>query len=136
MWLVRHLELIRIITLEDLRIAKTLCKPVFPDHYEILDFFINTYHEVVSIRVRKLSTRGLNHVVKYIETTFFFQLEDIIAGGLEGQEYVTFLSWIIQTYPGKKTSRFAAYSKIFLSNEGQNRIVNDRIFKTASNFEP
>jgi exocyst complex component 3 len=28
-------------------------------------------------------------------------LEIINDGGLEGQEYVTVLSWIIQTYPGK-----------------------------------
>ena len=27
---------------------------------------------------------------------------EIIQSGLEGQEYVTVLSWIIQTYPGKE----------------------------------
>jgi len=26
---------------------------------------------------------------------------EILGSGLEGQEYVTVLSWIIQTYPGK-----------------------------------
>lgn len=30
------------------------------------------------------------------------QLLEIIESGLEGQEYVTVLSWIIQTYPGKE----------------------------------
>ncbi len=30
------------------------------------------------------------------------QLLEIIQSGLEGQEYVTVLSWIIQTYPGKE----------------------------------
>lgn len=30
-----------------------------------------------------------------------FQLVEIIGSGLEGQEYVTVLSWVIQTYPGK-----------------------------------
>ena len=29
-------------------------------------------------------------------------MQDIISSGLEGQEYVTVLSWIIQTYPGKE----------------------------------
>ena len=27
---------------------------------------------------------------------------EIIGSGLEGQEYVTVLSWVIQTYPGKE----------------------------------
>ena len=51
MWLVRHLELIRMITLEDLRIAKSLCQPVFPPSYKILDHFISLYHEALSNRV-------------------------------------------------------------------------------------
>jgi exocyst complex component 3 len=29
-------------------------------------------------------------------------LLEIVQSGLEGQEYVTVLSWIIQTYPGKE----------------------------------
>ncbi len=51
MWLVRHLELIRMITMEDLRIAKSLCQPVFPPSYNILDHFIHLYHEALSNRV-------------------------------------------------------------------------------------
>ena len=51
MWLVRHLELIRLITLEDLRIAKSLCQPVFPPSYHILEHFILLYHEALSNRV-------------------------------------------------------------------------------------
>lgn len=77
MWLVRHLELIRLVTLEDLRVAKTLCQPAFPPHYNILDHFMDLYHEALSNRLR-----------------------EIISLGLEGQEYVSILSWIIQTYPG------------------------------------
>ena len=53
MWLVRHLELIRQITLKDLRIAKSLCQPVFPPHYNILEHFLQLYHEALSNRVRK-----------------------------------------------------------------------------------
>jgi exocyst complex component 3 len=48
MWLVRHLELVRMITLEDLRIAKSLCQPVFPPSYKILDHFMHLYHEALS----------------------------------------------------------------------------------------
>ena len=79
MWLVRHLELIRQITLEDLRVAKTLCQPVFPPEYNILDHFIKLYNEALTTR-----------------------LNEIIAVGLMDQEYVSMLSWIIQTYPGRE----------------------------------
>ena len=34
--------------------------------------------------------------------TCYLQLVEIIGSGLEGQEYVTVLSWVIQTYPGKE----------------------------------
>ena len=40
MWLVRHLELIRMITMEDLQIVRSLCQPVFPPSYNILDHSI------------------------------------------------------------------------------------------------
>ena len=33
--------------------------------------------------------------------TLTFQLLEIIEVGLEGQEYVSLLSWMIQTYPGQ-----------------------------------
>jgi len=33
------------------------------------------------------------------------QLHEIIEVGLEGQEYVSLLSWIIQTYPGQELMR-------------------------------
>jgi exocyst complex component 3 len=78
MWLVRYLELIRIQTQKDLRIAKTLCVPVFPPSYKILEMYINIYHEAISQR-----------------------LSGIISNGLEDQEDVTVLQWIIQTYPGE-----------------------------------
>ena len=52
MWLVRHLELIRMITVEDLRIVKSLCQPVFPPHYQIMEYFILLYHEALSNRVK------------------------------------------------------------------------------------
>ena len=78
MWLVRYLELIRVQTQKDLRIAKTLCVPVFPTNYKILEMYIDLYHEAIS---QKLSR--------------------IISNGLEDQEDVTVLQWTIQTYPGE-----------------------------------
>ena len=111
MWLVRHLELIRIITMEDLRIVKSLGQPVFPPHYNILDHYIGLYHEALSTRVRQGNFVCRDRVTE----SFSFQLHEIIddphrmsvgdgepRSGLEGQEYVTVLSWIIQTYPGKE----------------------------------
>eukprot|EP00096_Caligus_rogercresseyi_P011855 TRINITY_DN480_c0_g1_i1.p1 TRINITY_DN480_c0_g1~~TRINITY_DN480_c0_g1_i1.p1 ORF type:complete len:718 (-),score=192.62 TRINITY_DN480_c0_g1_i1:66-2219(-) len=79
MWLVRHLEVIRMITCEDLRIVKSLFQPIFPPRYKIMDHFIQLYQKAMSSR-----------------------LLEVIDAGLEGQEYVSILSWILQTYPGKE----------------------------------
>ena len=77
MWLVRHLEVIRMVMLEDLRIAKNHLVPVFPPRYNIAQHCISLYHSVVSDR-----------------------LQTILEEGLEGQEYVTVLQWVLNTYPG------------------------------------
>ena len=45
-----------------------------------------------------------NWLVRYWDpdvNIFTFQLLEIIEVGLEGQEYVSLLSWMIQTYPGQ-----------------------------------
>jgi len=77
MWLVRHLEVIRMLMLEDLRIAKHHLVTVFPPRYNIAQHCISLYHKVVATR-----------------------LQDIIEEGLEGQEYVSLLQWVLNTYPG------------------------------------
>jgi len=77
MWLVRHLEVIRMVMLEDLRIAKHHLAPCFPPRYNISQHCISLYHGAVAAR-----------------------LQDIIGKGLEGQEYVSLLQWVLQTYPG------------------------------------
>ncbi|KAJ8984485.1 hypothetical protein NQ317_006145 [Molorchus minor] len=78
-WLIRYLELIRMMILEDLRIVKTLCVPCFPPKYNIIDRYMHMYHNCLSIH-----------------------LQEIIQNGLEGNEYVTILSWIMKTYKSKE----------------------------------
>lgn len=77
MWLVRYLELSRQFILEDLRVVKTLCGPCFPPSYDIVNRFVRMYHKCLSAH-----------------------LEEIISNGLEGNEYVSMLSWIKNTYFG------------------------------------
>ena len=77
MWLVRHCEVVRMLIIEDLRVVKTLCSPCFPPHWDIVNEFVKLYHQSLG-----------SH------------LEEIIAAGLEGVEFGTLLSWVLQTYPG------------------------------------
>lgn len=76
MWLVRHLEVTRILILEDLRVVKTLCVPCFPPHYDIVNRFVKMYHNCLS-----------RHLL------------DICSRGLENNEDVTILTWL-NTYEG------------------------------------
>ncbi|XP_072175892.1 exocyst complex component 3-like [Diadema setosum] len=73
MWLVRHLELIRQYMVEDLRVVKFLCIPLFPPCYDIYAFFIKKYINCVSAH-----------------------LEDLIGGGLEHNEIIQMLTWITE----------------------------------------
>lgn len=77
LWLVRYLELTRQLMLEDLRVVTTLCAPCFPPHYDIVNKYVRMYHKCLSN-----------------------SLLDVIQNGLEGNEYVSLLSWILNTYPG------------------------------------
>jgi len=79
MWLVTYLELCRQLILEDLRVVKTLCVPCFPPQYDIFEKFVHMYHSSLSAN-----------------------LNDMISDGLEGNEYVTIISWVTNTYPGKE----------------------------------
>lgn len=62
-WLIRYLELIRMMILEDLRIVKTLCLPCFPPSYKILDKYIHIYHGCLSVHVSYTPSRS-----KYINS--------------------------------------------------------------------
>lgn len=79
LWLIRYLELIRQLILEDLRVVKTLCVPCFPPDYNIIDRYLKMYHNALSIH-----------------------LQELIQNGLNGNEFVTILSWILKTYESKE----------------------------------
>lgn len=48
LWLVRDLELMRQLILEDLRVVKSLCVPCFPPHYDIMNKYVKMYHDALS----------------------------------------------------------------------------------------
>nr|CAG4643823.1 EOG090X03GO [Lepidurus arcticus] len=78
LWLVRHLEVTRQIVLEDLRVVRTLCVPVFPPHWDPIVLFMGMYEKVLKSHLCELS-----------------------ADGLESNEYTTLLAWARHVYPGK-----------------------------------
>ncbi|XP_067934820.1 exocyst complex component 3-like [Watersipora subatra] len=71
MWLVRHLEIIRRLTIDDLKLVKSFCEPCFPPTYDIVRTYVKLYHTAIS-----------QHLLQVIEQ------------GLEGNEIVTLLGWI------------------------------------------
>ncbi|XP_034237969.1 exocyst complex component 3 [Thrips palmi] len=77
MWLVRYLELTRLLILEDLRVVKTLCEPCFPPSWNIVEKYVEMYHNCLS-----------GH------------LEELVQSGLEGNELVSMLAWTTNTYTG------------------------------------
>ncbi|VDI06522.1 exocyst complex component 3 [Mytilus galloprovincialis] len=75
MWLVRHLELTRQIMVDDLRVVVTMLPPIFPPDYNIVKTYVKMYHRALA-----------GH------------LEEMIREGLEGNEFVTLLSWVNNYY--------------------------------------
>ncbi|XP_074656333.1 exocyst complex component 3-like [Tubulanus polymorphus] len=71
MWLVRHLEIIRQLVLEDLKIVVNLCEPCFPPSYDIIRKYGRMYHNAIG-----------NHLL------------DLKAQGLEGNEPVSLMKWV------------------------------------------
>ncbi|XP_066603462.1 exocyst complex component 3 [Prorops nasuta] len=113
MWLVRYLELTRLLILEDLRVVKSLCKPCFPPTYDIVNRFVKMYH-----------------------TSLSQHLKDIIANGLEGNEYVSLLSWIMNTYTGPELMQHSELN-ININDVGpllNSEIINDLQEKYLKNM--
>lgn len=53
LWLVRDLEILRQIILEDLRVVKSLCVPCFPPEYNIFHEYVKMYHNGLANYVGK-----------------------------------------------------------------------------------
>ena len=106
MWLVRHLEVIRIVMLEDLRIAKHHLVHCFPPKQNIFQYCISLYHEAATKRVLAIMDEGL-----------------------EGNENVSLLQWVLTVYPGPELLGSAALGILknlippLLSEEEIDRIV-------------
>lgn len=117
LWLVRYLELTRQLILEDLRVVKTLCVPCFPPHYDIVNKYVNMYHICLSS-----------------------SLQDVINNGIEGNEYVTLLSWVLNTYPGHElmgsTELNIDVSTLppLLADETMHRLEDEYLQKMESNY--
>ena len=79
MWLVRQLEVVRRTTLEDLRVTKHHMAPCCPPSYAIFQHMVGLYHEAVTHKIL-----------------------DVMDSGLQGNEYVSLLQWVVQVYPGKE----------------------------------
>lgn len=75
MWLVLHLEVTRILILDDLKVVKNACIHCFPPHYNIVREMLHLYHRCLSSHLQELANQ------------------------LEGNEYVTLLNWV-QSYEG------------------------------------
>lgn len=75
-WLVRHLEVTRLMMLEDLRVVNVACVQCFPPSYNISHEMLKLYHKCLRAHLIDLS----HH--------------------LDGNEYVHLLNWV-QAYPGK-----------------------------------
>jgi len=71
MWLVKQLEMTRILLLEDLKVAKNLLPNCFPPSYEIFEKYVMWYHKALAAHFRGL-----------------------IKEGLEGSEIIPMLSWL------------------------------------------
>ena len=79
MWLVRQMEVVRRTTLEDLRVTKHHMAPCCPPSYAVFQHMVGLYHEAVTRKIL-----------------------DVMEKGLEGNEYVSLLQWVVQVYPGKE----------------------------------
>ncbi|XP_013185307.1 exocyst complex component 3 isoform X1 [Amyelois transitella] len=117
LWLVRYLELTRQLILEDLRVVKTLCVPCFPPHYDIVNKYVNMYHTCLSS-----------------------SLQDIVESGVEGNEYVTLLSWVLNTYPGNELMGNSELNidvstlPQLLSEDIMKKLENEYLEKMQSNY--
>ncbi|XP_063597351.1 exocyst complex component 3-like [Penaeus indicus] len=111
-WLIKHLEVIRLLLLEDMKVIKSLCVPCFPPHYDIVNRYVQMYHKSLS-----------NHLVEIVER------------GLEDNEYVTLLSWVLNVYGGKELMSHPQLNinVVKLGPLLENKVLEDLISKYLQN---
>jgi exocyst complex component 3 len=61
MWLVRYLEVMRLLMLEDLSVIKSLCVPCFPPSYGILERYVSMYHNCLAKLVCIKNMKAMNY---------------------------------------------------------------------------
>jgi len=82
MWLVRHLEILRQVIVEDLLVAKFVCRYSFPPSYNIFDKYVIWYHEALSLH-----------------------LQTLIDENLEGNEIISLLRWLNEYHGSQMMGR-------------------------------
>ncbi|XP_050707871.1 exocyst complex component 3-like [Eriocheir sinensis] len=111
-WLIKHLEVIRLLVLEDMKVIRSLCMPCFPPSYDIVNHYVQMYH-------KSLAT----HLV------------DLVSTGLEDNEYVTLLSWVLNVYSGPELMGHATLN-INMAKLGpllDNKVLEDLISEYLTN---
>lgn len=111
-WLIKHLEVIRLLVLEDMKVIRSLCVPCFPPHYDITNRYLKMYHNNLA-----------NHLVELVEA------------GLEDNEFVTLLSWVLNTYSGKELMGHPSLGINVAKLEPllENKVLDDLMSKYLSN---
>lgn len=111
-WLIKHLEVIRLLLLEDMKVIRSLCVPCFPPHYDITNRYVQMYHKSLA-----------NHLIELVD------------GGLEDNEYVSLLSWVLNVYGGKELMGHPSLN-INVAKLGplmDNKVLDDLITKYLQN---
>ncbi|XP_064080998.1 exocyst complex component 3-like [Macrobrachium nipponense] len=111
-WLIKHLEVIRLLLLEDMKVIRSLCVPCFPPHYDITNRYVQMYHKSLAA-----------HLIELVD------------GGLEDNEYVSLLSWVLNVYGGKELMGHPTLN-INVAKLGpllDNKVLDDLISKYLQN---
>lgn len=137
LWLVRDLEIARQFILDDLRVVKQCCVPCFPPEYEIFTEYVKMYHNALSKHVNNenaviyVGTFLVLLIIIYAKILVISsQLEEIIQSGLEGNEYVSLLSWVMNEYPGAK---LMGHPDLQVDLSGMEPLINSELLKELEN---
>nr|XP_032833354.1 exocyst complex component 3 [Petromyzon marinus] len=119
MWLVRHLEISRQYVLEDLTVARHMLACCFPPSYEVFNLYLRLYHSALSTH-----------------------LQEMVSDELEGNEIVSLLTWVLNTYPSEELMAHPDLAEEvdlkalgpLLSNDTINQLLSKYITTMKSNI--